>query len=103
MYTLILICGILLGIILMKIYLHMKIENEISSAKINDIIITRDNKIGILMDYRRNFEYPNVEDDIIYEIKDICTDTIQIVNKSMVYHVVKQDNKDGFSWLYLDE
>lgn len=28
---------------------------------------------------------------IIYEIKDICTDTIQIVNKSIVYHVVKQD------------
>ena len=74
MYTLILICGILLGIIL-----------------INDIIITRDNKIGILMDYRRNFEYPDVTGDIIYEIKDICTDTIQIVNKSMVYHIVKQD------------
>lgn len=83
MYTLILICGILLGIILMKIYLYLKIENEISSAKINDIIITRDNKIGILMDYRRNFEYPDVTDDIIYEIKDICTDTIQIVNKSV--------------------
>ena len=91
MYTLILICGILLGIILMKIYLYLKIENEISSAKINDIIITRDNKIGILMDYRRNFEYPDVTDDIIYEIKDICTDTIQIVNKNMIYHVVKQD------------
>ena len=91
MYTLILICGILLGIILMKIYLYLKTENEISGAKINDIIITRDNKIGILMDYRRNFEYPDVTDDIIYEIKDICTGTIQIVNKSMVYHVVKQD------------
>lgn len=91
MYTLILICGILLGIILMKIYLYLKMESEISGAKINDIIITRDNKIGILMDYHRNFEYPDVTDDIIYEIKDIYTDTIQIVNKSMVYHVVKQD------------
>lgn len=91
MYTLILICGILLGIILMKIYLYLKTENEISGAKINDIIITRDNKIGILTDYRRNFEYPDVTDDIIYEIKDIYTDTIQIVSKSMVYHVVKQD------------
>ena len=91
MYTLILICGILLGIILMKIYLYLKIENEISSAKINDIIITRDNKIGILMDYRRNFEYPDVTDDIIYKIKDICTDTIQTVNKSMIYHVIKQN------------
>ena len=91
MYTLILICGILLGIILMKIYLYLKIENEISGAKINDIIITRDNKIGILMDYRRNFEDPDVTDDIVYEIKDICTDTIQIVHKSMVYYVVKQD------------
>lgn len=91
MYTLILICGILLGIILMKIYLCLKTESEISGAKINDIIITRDNKIGILTDYRRNFECLNVTDDIIYEIKDICTDTIQIVNKSMIYHVVKRD------------
>ena len=48
------------------------------------------------MDYRRNFEYPDATDDIIYEIKDICTGTIQIVNKSMVYHVVKgpQNKKD---------
>lgn len=91
MYTLILICGILLGIILVKIYLYLKTESEISSAKINDIIITRDNKIGILMNYRRNFEDPDVTDDVIYEIKDICTDTIQIVNKSMVYRVVKQN------------
>ena len=91
MYTLILICGILLGIILMKIYLYLKMESEISGAKINDIIITRDNKIGILKDYHRNFECPDVTDDIIYEIKDICTDTIQIVNKNMVCHVVKQD------------
>lgn len=91
MYTLILICGILLGIILMKIYLYLKTENEISGAKINDIIITRNNKIGILTDYRRNFECPDVTDDIIYEIKDIYTDTIQIVSKNMVYQVIKQD------------
>lgn len=90
MYTLILICGILLGIILTKIYLYLKKDDEISGAKINDIIITKDNKVGILTDYRLNFEYPDIADDIIYEIKDIHTNEIQIIGKSMVCHVIKQ-------------
>ena len=91
MHTLILFCGIFLGIILMKIYLYLKMKNEISEAKINDIIVTKDNKIGILTDYRRNFERPDIEDDIIYEIKDAYTGTMRIISKNMVYRVVKQD------------
>lgn len=81
MLTLILICGILVGIILMKIYLCLKMKNDISGARINDIIITKDNKIGILTDYRRNFERPDIADDIIYEIKDAYTGTIQTISK----------------------
>lgn len=73
----------------MKIYLYLKTKNKISGAKINDIIITKDNKIGILMDYRRNFERPNVAGGIVYKVKDIRTDTIQIVNKNMICYVVK--------------
>ena len=65
-----LIGGILLGIILTKIYLYLETKNKISGAKINDIIITKDNKIGILTDYRRNFECLDIADGIIYEIKD---------------------------------
>ena len=96
MYTLILICGILVGIILMKIYLYLKTKNDISGARINDIIITKDNKIGILTDYRRNFERPDIADDIIYEIKDAYTGIIQTISKNMVYRVVKgpQNKKD---------
>ncbi len=96
MYTLIMICGILVGIILMKIYLYLKMKNGISGARINDIIITKDNKIGILTDYRRNFERPDIADDIIYEIKDVYTGTIQTISKNMVYRVVKgpQNKKD---------
>ena len=89
MYTLILICGILLGIILSKIYLCIKKNDEISGAKINDIIITKDNKIGILTNYHRNFECIDTTDDIIYEIKDVYTGTIQTVSKDMVCRVVK--------------
>lgn len=89
MNTLSLICDILVWIILMKIYLYLKKKNEIFSAKINDIIITKDNKIGILTDYRRNFERPDIEDDIIYEIKDIYTGTIQTISRNMVYRVVR--------------
>ena len=96
MYTLILICGMLVGIILMKIYLYLKMKNDISGARINDIIITKDNKICILTDYRRNFERPDIEDDIIYEIKDVYTGTIQTISKNMVCRVVKgpQNKKD---------
>ena len=96
MYTLILICGILIGIILMKIYLYLKMKNDISGVRINDIIITKDNKIGILADYRRNFELPDIADDIIYEIKDAYTGIIQTISKNMVYRVVKgpQNKKD---------
>ena len=65
-------------------------KNEISEAKINDIIVTKDNKIGILTDYRRNFERPDIEDDIIYEIKDAYTGTMRIISKNMVYCVIKQ-------------
>ena len=89
MSTLSLICDILVWIILMKIYLYLKMKNEIFSAKINDIIITKDNKIGILTDYRRNFERSDIADDIIYEIKDVYTGTIQTISRNMVYHVVK--------------
>ena len=83
-----LIGGILLGIILMKVYLYLKTKNKISGAKINDIIITKNNKVGILIDYRRNFECPDVADDVVYEIRDICTGTIQIVNKNMICQIV---------------
>lgn len=96
MNTSILICGILVGIILMKIYLYLKKKNGISSARINDIIITKDNKIGILTDYRRNFDRPDIEDDIIYEIKDVYTGAIQTISKNMVCCVIKgpQNKKD---------
>lgn len=96
MYTLILIYGMLVGIILMKIYLYLKMKNDISGARINDIIITKDNDIGILTDYRRNFELPDIADDIIYEIKDVYTGTIQTISKNMVCRVVKgpQNKKD---------
>lgn len=65
-------------------------------AKINDIIITKNNKIGILTDYRRNFECPDIADDIIYEIKDVYTGTIQTISKNMVCRVIKgpQNKKD---------
>lgn len=89
MYILILIHGMLLGIVLSKIYLFIKKNDEISGAKINDIIITKNNKIGILTDYHRNFECPDITDDIIYEIKDIYTGTIQAISKNMVCCVIK--------------
>ena len=86
-----LIGGILLGIILMKAYLYLKTKNKISGAKINDIIITKNNKVGILIDYRRNFECPDAaDDDVVYEIRDICTGIIQTVNKNMICQIVKQ-------------
>ena len=96
MDTLSLICDILVWIILFKAYLYLKKKKEILGARINDIIITKDNKIGILTDYRRNFDRPDIEDDIIYEIKDVYTGTIQTISKNMVRHVVKcpQNKKD---------
>ena len=84
MYTLILIYGILLGIASMKIYLFSSKESEISGAKINDIIITKDHTIGILLDYRLNFDNPDIHDDIIYEIREIRTNFVRIIGKSMV-------------------
>ena len=96
MYILNLICDILVWIILLKIYLCLKKKNEISGARINDIIITKDNKIGILTDYCRNFERPDIADDIMYEIKDVYTGTIQTIGKNMICHVIKgpQNKKD---------
>lgn len=73
----------------MKAYLFFKKEKEISSAKVNDIIITKDNKIGILVDYHMNFDYPDIDDDLIYEIKDIHTNLVRAIGKSMVYCVIK--------------
>ena len=96
MNTLSLICDILVWIILFKAYLFLKKKKEILGARINDIIITKDNKIGILTDYRRNFDRPDIEDDIIYEIKDVYTGTIQTISKNMVCRVIKgpQNKKD---------
>ena len=87
--------GIILGIILMKAYLYLKTKNKISGAKINDIIITKNNKVGILIDYRRNFECPNATDDVVYEIRDICTGIIQTVNKNMICQIVKQSMQNS--------
>ena len=87
--------GIILGIILMKVYLYLKTKNKISGAKINDIIITKNNKVGILIDYRRNFECPDVADDVVYEIRDICTGIIQTVNKNMICQIVKQSMQNS--------
>lgn len=78
----------------MKAHLYLKTKNKISGAKINDIIITKNNKVGILTDYCRNFECPDVADDVIYKIKDICTGTIQTVNKNMVCYVISQSMQD---------
>ena len=96
MDTLSLICSILVWIILSKACLYLKKKKEILGARINDIIITKDNKIGILTDYRRNFERPDIADDIIYEIKDVYTGTIQTISKNMVCRVIKvpQNKKD---------
>lgn len=90
MYILIMICGIFLGVSLTKTYLYFKKENEISGAKINDVIITKDNKIGILINYYRNFEYANIADNIVYEIRYIYTDNVRKIGKDMIYRVVKR-------------
>ena len=47
-----------------------KKEKEISNVKVNDLVITKDNKVGILKDYHRNLDYPSINDDIIYVIED---------------------------------
>lgn len=90
MYTLIVICGIFLVVSLTKTYFYFKKENEISGAKINDVIITNDHKVGILIDYHRNFEYTNIADNIVYEIRDIYTNNIREIGKDMIYRVVKR-------------
>lgn len=90
MNTLFLILGILLGIILMKIHLFFKKEKEISTAKANDLVITKDNKIGILINYHRNFDCPYIDDKIVYEIKDIHTGFVEIIGKSTVYCVISR-------------
>ena len=62
---------------------------------INDIVIPKNNKVGILIDYRRNFECPDAADDVVYEIRDFCTCTIQTVNKNMICQIVKQSMQNG--------
>ena len=89
MDTLSLICSILVWIILYKTCLFLKKKKEILGARINDIIITKNNRIGILTDYRRNLERPDIADDIMYEIKDVYTGTIQTISKNMVCRVIK--------------
>lgn len=89
MNMLFLILGILLGIILMKFYLFFKKEKEISNAKVNDIVITKDNKVGILKDYHRNLDYPSIDDYIIYIIEDTKSKIPRVVGKSMIWHVIK--------------
>lgn len=73
-----------------KSYLFIKKEKEISNVKVNDLVITKDNKVGILKDYHRNLDYPNIYDDLIYEIKDFHTNSYRVIGKSMVYRVIKQ-------------
>lgn len=89
MDILFLILGILV-IILMKIYLFFKKEKEIFTAKVNDLIITKDNKIGILINYHKNFDCPYIDDEIVYEVKDIHTGFVEIIGKSTVYCVINR-------------
>ena len=89
MVILILSWGILLGIILTKINLFFKKEEEISNAKVDDIVITKDNKMGYLMEIYREFDYANTNNDLIYEIADIPTSHIRKVKKSMICHIIK--------------
>ena len=75
----------------MKIHLFFKKEKEISTAKVNDLIITKDNKIGILINYHRNFfDSPYIDDEIVYEIKDIHTGFAEMIGKSTVYCVISR-------------
>ena len=93
-YILTLICGILLGIILVKMYLLFEKEKEISSAKVNDIVITKDNKVGILKNYHRNLDYPSINSDIIYIVEDVKSKIPRVVGKDMVYCVIKQKTQN---------
>lgn len=81
--------GVLLGIILTNAYIFYKKEEEISNAKIDDIVIIKDNKMGYLMEIYKEFDYANTNNDLIYEIADIPTSHIRQVKKSMICHVIK--------------
>ena len=85
-----LIFGVVLGIILMKVYLFFKGENEISSVKPNDVVVTKDNRVAIFLNYHRNFDYLNIKDEIIYTVKDIHTNIVHVIGKSTVKGVIKQ-------------
>ena len=73
--------GILLGVILANGYIYYKKEEEISNAKIDDIVITKDNKMGYLMEIYKEPDYANTDNDLIYEIADIPTSHIREVKK----------------------
>ena len=93
MSILFLILGIVIGIVLMKIYLFFKREKEISTAKANDLVITKGSKIGILINYHRNFDCPYIDDEIVYEIKDIYTGFVEIIGKSTIYYVISKQHR----------
>lgn len=86
-----LILGIVLGVIFMEIYLFFKKETEISSVKPNDVIITKDNRVAVFLNYHRNFDYLNIKDDIVYTVKDIHTNIVRVIGKSTVKAVIKQN------------
>ena len=82
--------GSFLGLFWRSPISSLKKEKEISSVKVNDIVITKDNKVGILKDYHRNLDYPSINDDIIYVVEDTESKIPRIVGKSMVCYVIKR-------------
>ena len=89
MDILILSFGIFLGIILTNGYNFYKKEKEISNAKIDDIVITKDNKMGYLIKIYKEPDYANTNNDLIYEIADIPTNRLREAKRSMISHVIK--------------
>ena len=86
------ILGVLFGMLICALGIAVAYrEEEISSPKPNDVIITKDNRVAVFLNYHRNFDHPNIKDDIIYIVKDIHTNIVRVIGKSTVKSVIKQN------------
>lgn len=102
MYTFLLLAGAMLGVISYRLYSLIQKNQEIRGANINDLLILKDGKIGILKAFYRGHN-PGSDDPVVYEVKALNSGVIYTTSPENVDHVIPKQTierkKKQNSWL----
>lgn len=91
MWFIILLTGIVTGIVFHMFYQWDKETEMRNRIATGSVLVLRDGLVGRMIDIHRDFDCPDNDDEIAYDVRLFESDTIQHIHKDDIAFVVEPE------------